>query len=95
MNTLEKEIERYLVNRVKQFGGKALKMVPEFESGVPDRLVVLNGQTVFVELKAPGKQPRKLQVLFMQELEKAGAKTVVLDSREGVEQLISNILKPQ
>jgi hypothetical protein len=93
MNELEKNLERYLVNRVKQFGGKCIKMVPTYENGIPDRLVCLRGRTVFVELKRKGEKPRALQVQYMEELKAAGQEVAVIDSREQVEQLIADILR--
>jgi VRR-NUC domain. len=59
---LEKEIEKYLVKRVKELGGRAYKFVSSGNDGVPDRLVCLpGGRVMFVELKAPGKTPTALQ----------------------------------
>ena len=42
-------------------------------SGMPDIGIVFRGRAVFVELKAPGKRPTKIQRHRMTELEKAGA----------------------
>ena len=39
----EREIEKYLVDRVKGMGGMALKFVSPGCTGVPDRLVILPG----------------------------------------------------
>ena len=36
---LEKQIERYLCNRVKQLGGLALKFEPPGSGGWPDRII--------------------------------------------------------
>lgn len=57
----EKQIEAYLVKRVKVIGGKAYKFVSPGNVGVPDRLVCYQGKTFFVELKAPGKKPSAQQ----------------------------------
>ena len=59
----EKEIESYLRDRIRRIGGKAYKFVSPGNNGVPDRLVCLpGGHAVFVELKAPGKAPRPIQI---------------------------------
>lgn len=54
MTPLEKDIERALVEKVKQRGGYCLKWVCPGWAGVPDRIVLLpSGKVVFVELKRP------------------------------------------
>jgi hypothetical protein len=88
----EKLLEANLTARVKKIGGKCIKMVPTFEAGIPDRQVLYKGRAVFVELKAMGKRPRKLQVNYMKELELAGFECRVIDSMEGVNQLISDLV---
>ena len=81
----EKQIEQYLVKRVKEMGGKAYKFVSPGNAGVPDRLVCLpGGRIVFVELKAPGKKPTPLQLVKHRELQNLGFKVLVIDSKEVV-----------
>lgn len=59
----EKIIEQHLVKAVKNSGGIAPKQVCPGFDGMPDRLVLLPGGKIgFVEVKAPGKEPRPLQV---------------------------------
>lgn len=83
----EKTIEQKLVTEVKKKGGLAIKFVPPVD-GFPDRLVILPFEEVarygFVEVKAPGKKPRPLQVSRMNLLRKMGCKVFVLD---GIEQI--------
>lgn len=88
---LEKHIENYLRKQIKGLGGQCLKMSPAYDNGVPDRLVVLNGRHVFVELKAPNQKPRKLQVKFMEQLEASGAECVVLDSKLAVDNFVKKL----
>lgn len=88
----ESKIESYLVQQVKKIGGKAIKMVPTFENGIPDRQVLFKGRTIFVELKRSGEKPRPLQIEFMKQLEAHGFETRVIDSREQVDSLIENLL---
>lgn len=87
----EKEIEQYLVKRVKEMGGKAYKWVSPGNDGVPDRIVFFYGVTVLVELKAPGKKPTPLQIAKHKELEKLGQRVFVLDCKEKVESFIYNL----
>ena len=80
---LEKHIERKLTDAIKSRDGIGLKQTGM--AGIPDRLVLLpNGKCAFVELKAPGEKPRKLQKIRMKQLRKLGFKTYVID---GVEQI--------
>ena len=60
---MEGDVERALVKRVeKELGGMCEKFTSPGRRSVPDRIVSLpGGQLIFVELKAPGKTPSKLQ----------------------------------
>lgn len=87
-NALEKTIEGYLVKRVKVAGGMALKWVSPGQSGVPDRIVFLpGGRIIFVEVKAPGKKLRPLQLHVQGQLEALGVDFRVVDSKETVNAL--------
>lgn len=90
----EKEIEIYLRDRVKKAGGKAYKFESPGNDGVPDRIVVFPGNRVyFVELKAPGKKPRPLQIAKMNELKKFGCDVRVIDSKAGADSFVSEVLQ--
>lgn len=86
----ESDIEKYLVGRVKEIGGKAYKFVSPGNAGVPDRLICLpGGRGVFVELKAPGKRPTPLQMRKHEELRGLGHSVLVIDSLTDVDLLVS------
>ena len=88
----EKDIEQYLVTRVKVAGGKAYKWISPGNAGVPDRIVFLpRGRIVFVELKATGKTPSPLQLSKHRELSKLGHIVYVLDSTEGVDRFLEEL----
>ena len=62
LKMLEKQIEAALVRRVKELGGLCEKFVSPGRRSVPDRIVTLpGGRIVFIELKAPSKNPTELQ----------------------------------
>ena len=87
-NALEKTIEKYLVKRVKEAGGMAAKWVSPGMSGVPDRIIFLpGGRIIFVEVKAPGKKLRPLQLYVKDQLEALGVDFRVVDSKESVNAL--------
>nr|DAU93813.1 MAG TPA: Nuclease [Caudoviricetes sp.] len=85
----EKEIENYLVRRIKNKKGIAYKFTSPGNSGVPDRLCLLpNGKIFFVELKSPGKKPRALQVNQITKIKKLGQRVYVVDSKEKVDEVL-------
>ena len=80
---LERDVEKALCKRVKELGGKCEKFVSVNNRAVPDRLVILpNGKILFVELKAPGKKPTKLQEKDHRERRALGATVLVIDNVE-------------
>lgn len=91
----EKEIENDLMNKAKKRGGIALKFTSPGYDGVPDRLVLLpNSKMGFVEVKAPGKKPRALQIARMQMLRSLGFKAYVLDDKKDTEVILNEIQSP-
>lgn len=81
---LESQVEAALVRRVKQLGGTAEKFTSPGRRSVPDRLVTLpGGRIVFVELKAPGKQPTEKQARDHERRKALGCDVRVIDSVEG------------
>ena len=89
---LEKEIEQALVRTVKNIGGWCLKLSCPGMNGVPDRLVLLpKGRCAFVELKAPGKKPRPLQIKRMRQLSSLGFSCFVIDGKEQIGGVIDAI----
>ena len=85
----EASIERRLSRKVKAAGGLALKFTPPGWAGAPDRMVLFpGGKIIFVELKAPGKRPRPLQLKRHEELKALGFTVEVIDSPEGVDEFI-------
>ncbi len=81
----EKNIEQKLVKAVKSAGGIAPKLTCPGFDGMPDRLVLMpEGRIGFVEVKAPGKEPRPLQVRRHEMLRNLGFKVYVLDDPEQI-----------
>lgn len=88
----EKIIEQHLVKAVKNSGGIAPKLVCPGFDGMPDRLVLLpRGKIGFVEVKAPGKEPRPLQVARHGLLRRLGFKVYVLDDTEQIGGILDEI----
>jgi len=88
----EKGIEQKFVDEVKRINGFAIKLVSPGFSGLPDRLVLIpDGKIGFVEVKAPGKKPRRLQRSRHDQLRKLGFKVFVLDNINQIGGIIDEI----
>ena len=86
---IENDIEKYLVRRVKQMGGLALKFVSPSMAGVPDRIVMIpKGTIYFAELKRQNGKPRKLQTAIHRLFEKIGFHVYVIDTKDKVDKLL-------
>ena len=88
---LEKDIEKKLVAEAKKRGCIPVKLLSANYNGLPDRIILSpgenpgdEGKVAFIELKAPGKKPRALQLKRHRELRTLGFKVYVVD---GVEQI--------
>lgn len=88
----EKTIESKLVKAVKSMGGLAPKFTSPGLDGVPDRLVLLpGGKMAFIELKAPDKKLRPLQVRRKRQLEALGFLVYCMDRPEQIGVILSEI----
>lgn len=88
----EKYIEKKFVEAVKKAGGFAPKFVSPGLNGVPDRIVLLpDGRMAFVELKAPGKMMRPLQLTRKRQLESLGYKVYCIDEVSQIGGVIDEI----
>jgi hypothetical protein len=88
----EKAIEQYLREQAKAAGCLCLKYTNSSVTGYPDRLLCLPyGAVSWVELKSKGQKPTKAQELRHNELRRLGHLVHVIDSREGVDELMRNV----
>lgn len=94
----ERDIEAHLVKRVKELGGEVRKVQWIGRNGAPDRLVMLpclppwrdlRDATIWVELKAPGQKVKPHQQREHERLRAMGQHVVVIDSLEGVDDLLA------
>ncbi len=90
----EKRIEQKLMMEVRRCGGMALKFVSPSYSGMPDRLILLpDGKVAFVEVKAPGKKPRPLQIKRHEMLRKLGFRVFVLDAASDILMILKEVME--
>ena len=89
----ESDIEKKLIAAVRAVRGICPKLISPGTDGMPDRLVLLpDGKIGFVEVKAPGKRPRPLQMRRHRILRSLGFKVFVLDDPEQIGGIIDEIL---
>lgn len=89
---LEKDIEKKLVSEAKKRGCIPVKLLSANYNGLPDRLILSpGGKCGFVELKAPGKKPRVLQLKRHRELRSLGFKVYVVDGLEQIGGVLDEI----
>ncbi len=80
--------------KVSEQGGLALKLVSPGFAGVPDRLVLFKGPKIaFVELKAPAKKLRALQLKRRKQLEALGFQVFKIDSYEAVDRMVGEMVR--
>ena len=92
MPLLERDIERYLVRRAIEHGGKAYKWVSPGHVGVADRIVLLPGGVVwFVELKSSTGRLSPLQKIFAADMRRMGMNYIVIRSKEEVDELLQRV----
>ena len=91
----EKSVEEYLCKRVKDtLHGKAYKYTSPGNNGVPDRLVLIpGGRVYFIETKAPGKRPRKLQDYVHDEIRNMGCVVLTIDTKSKVDSFVEGVLR--
>jgi len=96
----ERDIERYLVKRVKELGGEVRKVQWIGRRGAPDRLVMLprraekcntllRAMSFWIELKAPGVAPEAHQVREHDRMRNMGQHVAVVDSFERVDEVLA------
>ena len=85
----ESQIESYLVERTKAAGGECRKLKWISRHGAPDRLVMLNGKAIFIELKAPGEKAKPHQVREHERMRRMGLRVEIVDSCERVDEVLA------
>jgi hypothetical protein len=91
-NNKERDVEQYLVRRVSEAGGLAVKTVSPGLRGFFDRTVVFQGKVVFVETKRPkGGRLSPQQNLMRAAFSRAGAWVETVRNENEVDSLIERL----
>lgn len=95
MGKPEGVIETYLYKQAKKNNILCYKFTAPSTAGVPDRVLIGNGKTVFVELKRPGGKPRPLQIAIHKRMREHGAIVFVADTKPLVDDIIQFMIKTE
>lgn len=83
----ERDIELYLIRKVEERGGLALKFTSPGNDGVPDRIVMLPfGKITFVELKTERGRLSAIQKWQQERLRKRGCEVRTIWSKAQVDE---------
>ena len=84
----ERDVEKMLVREVRRAGGEAYQWISPGNDGVPDRIVILGGKVIFVELKSERGRLSPVQKLQIEKLRKLGQRVEVIKGAKGVEEFL-------
>ena len=88
---LEKEVEARLRDRIKAAGGVSWKFSSPNNRGVSDRVALINGRTIYIEVKRDGGKMSALQKAFMQKILDNGGEFALVEGMQGVDDFIKTI----
>jgi Holliday junction resolvase len=77
---LESKIQSNITKRYEKEGWIVIKLIKTTMNGIPDLMCLRNGETLFIEVKRPGKEPGPLQQFRHEELRKQGFDVIILTS---------------
>ena len=90
---LEKEIERRMVQTVKERGGLCYKFVSPSNPGVPDRIIITpDGRVIFVELKTEIGRLASIQRWQISEMQKRGADVRIVKGWTAVKAMLEEVM---
>lgn len=92
MGKPEGQVEDYLIKKCEEYGFLCYKFTSPGRKGVPDRIVIGRGHTVFIELKAENGTPSKLQLLNAQRMIQAGADVRFCFSKSEIDEFFNEAL---
>lgn len=91
MGKAENEIEGYLSKKAKKYGFLCYKFVSPGKKGVPDRILLAKGYTIYIETKSNTGVLSEIQKIRINEMRKQGCEVYVINNRKSIDQLLENI----
>lgn len=89
MGKPEGKIENYLIKQAKAHNFLCYKFTSPSSSGVPDRILIGNGKTIFIETKSSTGKTRELQDEVIQEMREHGACVFVANTKQKIDNIIT------
>lgn len=86
-------IEDYLIKQAENHDSVCYKFTSPGKRGVPDRIVIGHGYTVFVECKSPTGTTRKQQDFRIKEMRDHGALVYVLNTKSAIDDFFEKLIK--
>lgn len=90
----ENVTEQWLGKKIKAMGGLWLKFTSPGHAGVPDRIIILDGVTVYVELKTARGALSEIQKAMFYQMNKHGVSIHVIYGHDGAEKFLMDIKTP-
>ena len=87
---LEKQIEKKVCEYAESLGWLHYKFKSMSNKAVPDRIFIKGGVVLFVEFKAKGKRPSKLQLKVHEQFRAQGMNVCVIDDVESGKEMINH-----
>lgn len=87
----ESYIEKKVCDYAVTLGWVHYKFSSPGNKGVPDRILLRKGRIIFIEFKATGKEPTKLQFYIHKIIRRLGFKVYVVDDIEVGKLLLNQI----
>lgn len=94
MGKPEGVVEDYLCSQAKHYNYICWKFISPSQDGVPDRILIGKDRVIFIETKSGSGRLRKLQSSIIANMKKHGADVRVVNSKELVDKLFSELEKP-
>lgn len=91
MGVRENRVERYLDSEVTKLGGLTRKWVSPGRDGVPDRIVIIGGSIIGVEVKTTCGRLSEAQKREHQRLRDAGMEVITVTGESGVDEFIKEL----
>jgi len=89
MGKAENIVEGYFISRCKELGIFQAKIQSPGKRGMPDRVAIGNGNTIFIEMKAENGRPSEQQLLRIREINAHGGIAVFAYSKKDIEDILN------
>lgn len=91
MGKAENLVEGYLVKQAKKRNIFCCKFVSPSMNGVPDRMIIKNGHTIFIETKSATGKLRESQKVVIKIMREHGATVYVANSKEQIDEILASL----